>query len=563
MKNIYILLFIAFFFPKSFCQDLDRGTVVYVDSLGNIPYYNTLSVSSSDSDTGTALLSSRKGKFKVYYDDNFFMTEGVKLCMKISLDAWEEKLDFAIPVKFYMTASEDLDPDVEIKTTVGYFTHNRTTTVPISLNAQIKEEEGVIGDTININAFVDWETSWGDDGVPWGIDKLQTSLQRHIAHILGFGTSVVPRAGGLGFAIRRTASVFDNIVSDGQTTLGSLAVRETSASLNNFLSKDLYLSFADKNYKLYTSPSGFVPYRSGCYFSLQDDNLMNYPYGDKSVLHPINKETLDVLEAIGWNVKPHDVTIQGTNVDALGYGSIYQTHVFHAKDNQGKTVENAIWTYQTYDSENNTYIEKSTGTGNEFLINPTIEDSKYLDEFMCLQGLVTCTVSNLQYTFPLSLNVMPSFIDYEIMNVQEIPNSDYYSFDIKISSRGMKKGKLLVSSDYGTLGSIKLDGTEEQIVHVSSALKIGKTNLTVNMENDYGTVLRHITFDVSSILNKNFISFNTMGFSDVFSDDPMYEVYTMQGIKIGEIHRISDLSDGVYIIKNIKDKGICKKIIIK
>ena len=89
----------------------------------------------------------------------------------------------------------------------------------------MKMKNDNIHGTITINALINWNTSWSSDGTDWGIDNLQTALLRHIAHVLGFGTSVVQQEGELGFAIRQQASPFDNLVSDGQKNFGQSCCR--------------------------------------------------------------------------------------------------------------------------------------------------------------------------------------------------------------------------------------------------------------------------------------------------------------------------------------------------
>ena len=73
---------------------------------------------------------------------------------------------------------------------------------------------------------------------------------------------------------------------------------------------------------------------------------MNYPYQDKTKLLPINPETLDALSAIGWEVKPHELSLDGSSLDTYGYGSVYQGHIFKASGQDGTPITNARWKYQ-------------------------------------------------------------------------------------------------------------------------------------------------------------------------------------------------------------------------
>lgn len=562
MNKVFItLIFIALSTVSAFCQTTETGMVIYIDSTNLQTYAKAIKTSTANNKSVYTYLNSRQDKFKVKYNDNFFMTEGVKRCLRIALDAWENKLNINIPINFNINVSEDLDPSLEIKTTVAYASDGRSV-MPTSLFAQNKGDEITnVNDTLTINAFANWKTSWDNDGTQWGEDNLQTALLRHIAHLLGFGTSVVERAGGLGFAVRRFASPFDNLVSDGRQTLGSMALRGTPTQINDFFKGNLIINTSAANYKLFSSTTGYVPFRSGNYFSLPDDNILNYPYGDRSALLPINDETLDVMAAIGWDVNPHDIHIYGNNTDRIGYGSLYTELTFHAENAAEKPV-GGIWTYQVYDNTTQTYIDRESGQGTSFTISPADEGQAYMDEFACLQGRVAFTTARKTYTLPLTLNARPLFIGYDITNIQETAGSDYYSFDLRLSSRGAAGGDVIVSSDYGTLATLSLNADGEQTLHVGNALKIGSTYLTISLNNGYGTTSQYITLPPFS--NHTLEAYDqSTNIKDISFQNELFDVYSLQGVLIGKNKRLSDLDKGTYIIKSTTQSWKSKKIILK
>lgn len=551
--KIYILILLVIFPVSAICQNVEKGIVVYTDSVETPDYDKTAKTYNIDTDAPVGSLMSRLGKFDVSYIDNSFMTEGVKRCLRMALDVWEDRLSIDAPVHIMLDASEDIDPSLEIKTAVAY-AGNGKNTLPWSLFAQTNEnEKDNIHGTITINALINWNTSWSNDGTDWGIDNLQTALLRHIAHVLGFGTSVVQQEGELGFAIRQQASPFDNLVSDGQKTLGSLAVGATSATLNDFFKEAISLYTPHSAYKLFTSPTGYVLYRSGNYFSLSGDNIMNYPYDDRTRLLPISDETLDVMSAIGWRINPYDVHIKGNNTDVLGYGSLYTSHTFCAEDSLGCRVA-CDWIYQIYDNNAHKYVDAAVGQGTDFILTPTDEGLSYVDEFMCLQGRITCITNGNEYTFPLTLDARPQFVSYKISNVQQTANSDYYSFDITIYSRGATGGDVIVSSDYGTLCTLTLTDSDEQTLHISDALKIGETYLYVNLTNRYGTTTKYIKVNPQSTKISDMIT---------TVQPSAYDVYTMQGVLIGRNMQLSALGKGSYIIRSKADPLKGRKIILK
>ena len=548
MKKIFIIFFVTLCQVSAFCQNDTTGTVVYIDSTELNA--ETTKTDGNDNLPTDASLTSRQDKFRIRYVDNSFMTEGVKRCLRIALDAWEEKLNIRVPVKLNLIANEDLAPSVKIKTTVAYAAYGKGA-MPTSLLVQIKGNEALeTRNTIEINADVNWKTSWPSDGTQWGTDNLQTALLRHIAHALGFGTTVSEKDGELTYAIDGFASPFDNLVDNGVQPLGSLTLHGTPAQINDFFKGNLSVSTQTAVYRLFSSAEGYVPYRSGNYFSLPTDNILNYPYGDRSALLPINSETLDVMAAIGWDVNPHNIHIGGSGTDQLGYGSLYADHTFHAEDAAGNLVS-GTWTYQIYDNTTHTYIDKTGGQGATFTVSPNDEGTTYMDEFACLQGRMVFTADGRTYTLPLTLDARPLFIGYSAANIQETAGSDYYSFDLTLSSRGATGGDVIVSSDYGTLATLPLNGDDEQTLHVANALKTGHTYLTVSLMNGYGTTVRYIT-----------ISNQPTAIQDATRPDELFDVYTLQGIPVGKNKRLSDIHNGAYIIKNATTHE-SRKVIVK
>lgn len=550
MKKMFLIFFVCLHQITALCQNAATGTVVYIDSTA-APCAKAVETAGNYNEPTDACLTSRQGKFNVRYVDNSFMTEGVKRCLRMALDAWEDKLNISVPINFNLTVSDDLDPKLAIRTTVAYAGYGESA-MPTSLLAQITgSKEYETSNTIEIYANADWKTSWDNDGTQWGTDNLQTALMRHIAHLLGFGTTVAERGGTLAFAINGSASPFDRLVSNGRQTLGSMAISGTPSQITDFFKTGISVSTPSASYRLFSSATGYVPYRSGNYFSLPTDNILNYPYCDRSTLQPINGETLDVMAAIGWDVCPHDIHIYGNDTDLLGYGSLYADHTFYAEDATGSLI-NGAWTYQVYDNTMHTYVDRASGRGTDFAITPAGEGTSYMDEFACLQGRVTFTTDGQTYTLPLTLNARPLFVDYSVANVQKTAGSDYYNFDLTLTSRGVTGGDVIVSSDYGTSATLPLNAADEQTLHVANALKIGPTYLIVSLTNGYGTTERHITLNLQS-----------SGIQEVIHPDELFDVYTLQGIQIGISKRLSDLDKGTYIIKSATQSRKSKKIIVK
>lgn len=186
-------------------QDLKDtwGIIVYADSIQpadmsdlRLSSFPMSRISSSTPETGT--MTSRQGKFQVTYDENYFMTDGVKHCLKIALDTWEEKINIIEPIRFHVCVSENMESGVAIQSHVGYYSYQGIAW-PDNLMNQTSPTTIALHDTININAFADWNTSWPYDGYYNGKVNLTNGFLYNIARILGFDCSLVDISFSLGY----------------------------------------------------------------------------------------------------------------------------------------------------------------------------------------------------------------------------------------------------------------------------------------------------------------------------------------------------------------------------
>ena len=269
MKCILSILSLLFFLSSTVLgQTEETYEVTYVDSVGyNYSAYAPQPLVETVVEGETYELRSRQGKILATVPVSPYMTIGVEHCLMMAMDVWEEQLNIKEPVRFKVTFNENMSPDVEIQTTVEYALDRNRNSAPLNLLNQVEFQRKDEVTTIDINAYVYWNSSWANE-LEFGYDNLTTALTRHLAHILGFGTSIVQRSGGINFATPRSASLFDNLVVNANNqTLGSLARRGSSEAIEAFLVQDLYLNLPGGKQRLYSNSQGFVLYRSGCYFS--------------------------------------------------------------------------------------------------------------------------------------------------------------------------------------------------------------------------------------------------------------------------------------------------------
>ena len=498
MKRNLLLIFFLCFYIHTFGQT--DSIIIFVDSINNTSIINTSTYSkkriATRNNGNSKDIKSREGKLIASYNDNYFMTEGVEHCLKIAMNSWERYLNITNPIRFDVTINENLPLDIEIKTEVRLY-QDRTDRIayPRSLYNQINDDNRIVG-TIDINAYIDWDATWIYDLDPSGSDNLTTALMRHIAHLLGFGTSIVKRAGGLGFAIRNFATPFDQLISNGNTNLSTL-VRANASVIEDFMKSHLFIDLENADYPLFSSSDCFIEHRTGCYFSLGTTNFMNYPITNKSELMGINKETLEVLESIGWTIRQHNVSIIGTEIDPVGYGSMYIPHVFSAYNENGDITDNISWDLQLY--RDSVYETIQTFNSSCFTLQSDMISAGQFDEFGCLECRVVANVLengiNKQYSLPLSLEARPYLLDLSIQNIADMTNPNYYKFDAYLSYKGATSGYLTVSNDYGTSNLYNVNLPDEMIINVTNVLKTGQTCIDLALENEHGTTIKRMYFD--------------------------------------------------------------------
>lgn len=459
-------------------------SAVYLEKQNGVSTERNRKVNRSRKDSeplSPTLVVSRQGKFIAICEESYFMNEGVLHSLKLAMDIWEERLNISVPITFYVVMSEEMDDDMAISTTVLYGLFEGKS-MPRSLLAQSYDISSVGKDTVRINALADWGVSWVNNDVYVGTYSLTTYFLRHIAHILGFGSSVVDRNGNTGFAIPRALSPFDRLLDkNGQglkATFTSSAIEDYFKGSVNVKTPDAYYAlFADEDFHLDTS---------GKYFSLGHDNLMEHPLVGASQSLTVNAETLDVMAAIGWSVSPHDAEIVCDSTNAQGYGSVYRGYTFRVVDPTSGSAQNqCTWQYQIY--ANGEYVTLNTFTGTNFTISPDVR-TESLDEFNCQQARVLCTYKGREYTYLLFLEPRPLVESVICSNKHSLGNG-FYGFDISIRTRGANSGTVTVFDYAGLSFDYPLTG---EVLHVGPFVDGMQAYVSISLENSFGYATNYI-----------------------------------------------------------------------
>ena len=490
----HILSFLLLFPFCCYAQDVDSTfSVTYVESArASLP----TSLISNVQSTGIPIdsLKSRQGKFIALIYDDYYLTEGIIRSVYQAMCLWEDCMSITNPIVFDLLFDEEMENQDEMITVVNYGKDmiNRIC-IPQSLMSQRSLGGSSSDGQITVNANIDWDASWGYES-PYGIDRFTTAMLRHIAHLLGFGSSVGYRGDNLRF-LGVLPTAFDQMILDDEDNLLSL-----STNIGNFLSRDIYLQVGNNKYPLFSSGQGYISYRTANFFSIGEEAIMEYPYINVESLLCIDSIVLEVLEAIGWTITDDKKrVITGTNLDIDGYGSYYSIHTFGIHPD-GATVNR--WVLQLFDNNTHQYQDVEVGYGQSFCpVNYTITDS-YLDDFNCIQARIRCTLTDSEgtrtYNYPLFLELAPWLDSYEISNVVYHSTSNTYDLDFLIHQNGAALIRLYVGNDYSMSQSYLMPVSNPSTLHIANVPTAGNSYLDLTMENSYGTSFKYIPLDLSN-----------------------------------------------------------------
>lgn len=532
-KGLALFLLLAALPAQEISAQDREGFVTFVDSISctaNGTSRRDVPVERDLTDNG--IVQSRRGWFQATFDTaSEFINDGIIHRLRLAMDMWEEQFDtIRVPVSFHV-AYAPLADSIGMITTVKYSKANAQLSQPSSLYSQSHTWFSAYTDSITVNANAEWDNIWPWEGPETTENSLTTAFLRQIAHILGFGTSVTNANGTLGFTVKNTPSAFDRFITD---TVGNhLSAVSGSTALRNFLKRPLLLSIPGNAYPLFSSNTAYFPYASGKYFSLDSDNMMNYPHPNPTQIMSINAETLDVLKAIGWGIRRHDVSIMTDSLDAAGYGSAYRTLIFRAMHRNGTPLKPAAWRYQLLDTVTGQYHDVSSAPDSLFTLSDKAISSDAIDTGSCLEGRIVCTMQNQgttqEYTMPIFLELRPELVSTAIQNISDEENPYLFSFDISIEHLGTETGLLWVSN--GQQYTFTGDGIT--VIHVSHASKHNPPFLSLTLENEYGECSRFVYL--------NDIETKTLGIDTEDLDDTSFTYEQDNGKLRLEFARPADL----------------------
>ncbi len=495
---------------------------------------------------------------------------GVQTSIAVAIDLWESTLMTKnVIIDFeYLPLGDEYDTQVDV-----IYINRNDILYPQSL---IRSNEETFTDEntdaiITINSDSNWNYSHNDESSDG--KNLTTALIRAIAHVFGFGSSLTEFRNYPAF-VHNYYSIFDNFIFDNNNQyLSSIVLKPKRKNplLEDYIQPDVtrtvHMTGMQNNYNLYAPET----YDAGKTFRLLNEptSVMHFEILENEKIHQIDDITLDILQKLGWNIKPQtNLTISCEQVGDNGCTSAYVNHTFQINGYENGDIDNVSWTLELPLKNGESEIYASSTKCKQF-VTPAINNiDKYdinINGDIYGQIKFTGTISgeDVQASYRVSLELKPTFLDIEIVDKNKV-TEDLYDVTLSIRYTGCNTLKVEVEEDYSMNIVTSFINEPFFVIHKIKNLNYNYYSwIDLSISNKYGKATETIELSPE----------NMVTFSDVKSNindipDKNINIYTSTGRCIGlnvtktELYK---LSSGTYIIHYMNEhNNICKtKVVLK
>lgn len=470
---------------------------------------------------------------------------------------------------------EIADIEEDIRTEVNFARDENGTYLPTALKTyknHFEKREHLYPDgIITINRNTSWDYNLNENISSSG-KNLSYGIMRAIARILGFGSTVkVDSNDNYIFSLKRGYSVFDNlIVNSNGTKLNSIPaigghINEELKEYVNAPGQTFWLT-GGTNYQLLSPPYS----RNNPPFTfLADGNtLMGGKLETGDYVLKVDETTQAIMNELGWNVQMSPIALRITSDDVphTGITSAYIKHRFRIEGVNSSTIQNPSWSLQLPLANGETQIKMLKDEGLSCTTSPITNEKQYkISQDGFIDGTInfTCTLRGQE------INVIPFKVHFELKpfieyaKIEKIKdNAPYESYDAyyKVKYRGAEKIHVSVEEEY----SSKLRSwyvTEPYIAygiadHITAPYYAW---LDFTAENQYGKSVYTIELQPYGVVSESAIS-SLQSFSS--TDNDIFEVYSVSGIKISTLKNLSDIDKisykGILLIRQMRNGTIVK-----
>ena len=497
------------------------------------------------------------------------LPDSIKTAITVAKELWEMKLHNKKPIMIEVSY-EPLESGTTISTDAGMeeITNNF---IPTALAAQWKGVRDPLQESpdgiISINSELQWDC--GFYGQRTSAYHLPTMIMRGIARCLGFISSIACSQNNEYHFYNDEPTVYDKHLYRRKLPLSGMT--SYTPEIADFVtSNEVYFDTGAKQYPIF-SPNVFLDGESLC--SLKDDNsLMSASLGEGNIFMNVDQSTIDILNAIGWNLPLEALGIKCLDIDETGIGSSYKNHTFMLADNN-LNIDDFKWSFSLKNKAGN-YETISSGKSSTFTIERISTPERYHNNSNGdLEGKIECvyTMVGHEYSaepFKVSLEQKPQIIS--ISDITRTWDDDAFSLDFNVRYAGADKVTVKVEEEYDYyVRTYRFDSPF--FVHAKTGKISGSfySWVTIEVSNQYGTTRRTLEFPPYFNDDNQAAYEITTSSSCSITEDKDFLLFNLRGelvFKAKELDlNLLGIPSGIYIKREQTPSGIINtsKVVIK
>lgn len=392
-------------------------------------------------------VSTIKGQIVMTYDSE--LPDSIKNAINMAKGMWESRLVCKQPI-YVNVVFEPQAQNIAMISDVCCYGEGDFRGCPTSLLSQLNDAEycdpaspdGIILLNSNLSWNCDINTHVADE------NNLTTMILRGIARTLGFGSSVTQKTESKIDFYFGWPTYFDKLLRNQNVWLHSMD--GNSAEMRNFItSGNVVIDTPSSTYKVY-APSVYDPGKS-LYYIEGRKSIMSNSLGQGHIPQEIDDYTVDILNAIGWNIPLNAGNIKCDNISDNNNISAYIPHTFSIDKAEGDVISDYNWSFQLKD-KSGVYTTVSKGSASGFIIAEiSSPHGYYVNSAGEMEGRIECiyTLNGKQKraSSDLSLDLKPVILSIDNLEVHENQEDYYFWLTFELNYRGSNKVYICVSDE--------------------------------------------------------------------------------------------------------------------
>lgn len=331
-------------------------------------------------------VSTIKGQIVMTYDSD--LPDSIKNAINMAKGLWESRLVCKQPI-YVNIVFEPQAQNIAMISDVCCYGEGESQGCPTSLLSQLNDAEycdtvwpdGIIFLNSNLSWNCDINTHIANE------NNLTAMILRGIARTLGFGSSVTQKTESKIDFYFGWPTYFDKLLRNQNVWLHSMD--GNSAEMRNFItSGNVVIDTPSSTYKVY-APSVYDPGKS-LYYIEGRKSIMSNSLGQGHIPQEIDDYTVDILNAIGWNIPLNAGNIKCDNISDNNNISAYIPHTFSIDKAEGDVISDYNWSFNLK-NESGVYTTVSKGSASGFIIAEiSAPDGYYVNSAGEMEGRIEC-----------------------------------------------------------------------------------------------------------------------------------------------------------------------------